>query len=162
MRQIIRIGSPVSFGFDRRWPEGPFQKVWLDEVSPDEVAQDYGQLEVNRSVWHKDMVIAGGKFTRGLGTHANGRLVYRIGGQGFKKFKARVGRDEHAGDGRIIFQVWLDGRKLFDSGAMTKTTAAKSVDVDVTGGKTLELRALDGGDGLSGDHANWAEAQLQK
>jgi hypothetical protein len=161
-RQIIKIASPVSFHFDYRWPVGSSQTVWLDEVGPDEAIQDYGELQVNRSVWQKDMIIAGRKFTRGLGTHANGRLVYQISNRGFKKFKALVGRDEHAGDGRVIFQVWLDGKKLFDSGAMMKTTPAKSVEVDVGGGKTLELRAVDGGDGISGDHANWAEARLQK
>jgi hypothetical protein len=59
-----------------------------------------------------------------------------------------------------VLQIWLDGKKAFDSGPMTKATPAKPVEVDLRGAKLLELRSLDGGDGISGDHADWAEAQL--
>ena len=45
---------------------------------------------------------------------------------------------------------------------MTKTTLAKPIEVNVAGGNVLELRSLDGGDGISGDHANWADAQLMR
>jgi len=41
-----------------------------------------------------------------------------------------------------------------------KATPAKPVEIDLRGAKLLELRSLDGGDGISGDHADWAEAQL--
>ena len=37
---------------------------------------------------------------------------------------------------------------------------AKAVKVDVSGATTLELLTLDGGDGIGGDHGDWAEAQL--
>ncbi len=60
----------------------------------------------------------------------------------------------------MVFQVWLDGQCRFDSGPMTKATPAKPVEVDVAGAAVLELRTLDGGDGISGDHGNWADAQL--
>jgi hypothetical protein len=45
---------------------------------------------------------------------------------------------------------------------MTKATPAKAVEVNVQGATLLELRSLDGGDGISGDHANWADAQLTR
>jgi len=136
--------------------------VWLDEVEPDEAVQDYGKVEKNRSVWQKEMITAGKKFARGLGAHANGRIEYELAGAGFKTFRCQVGRDEHAGDGIVVVQVWADNKKLFDSGPMTKATPARPVEVNVSGASLLELRALDGGDGISGDHANWAEAQLAR
>ena len=108
------------------------------------------------------MIVAGRKFARGLGAHANGRILYELSGAAFKTFRSWVGRDEHAGDGIVVFQVWVDGQKRFDSGPMTKATPARPVEVKVAGAATLELRALDGGDGISGDHANWAEAQLAR
>jgi hypothetical protein len=43
---------------------------------------------------------------------------------------------------------------------MTKTDVAKAVEIKVEGAAALELRSLDGGDGISGDHADWADAQL--
>ena len=106
------------------------------------------------------MIVAGRKFTRGLGTHANGRLAYELSGGRFKTFRCLVGRDEHSGDGRIVFQVWLDGKRAFDSGPMTKAIPAKPVELDISSARLLELRTLDGGDGISGDHGNWAEATL--
>ena len=36
----------------------------------------------------------------------------------------------------------------------------KPVAVDLTGAAVLELRTLSGGDGVDGDHGNWAEARL--
>ncbi len=71
-----------------------------------------------------------------------------------------VGRDQHANDGRIAFQVHVDGKKVFDSGPMTRASGAKVVAVNLTDAAVLELRTLDGGDGVSGDHGNWADAQL--
>ena len=106
------------------------------------------------------MTIAGKEFDRGLGTHAPGHIVYDLPAGQFKRFRCLVGRDEHAMEGTIVFQAKLDGKVLFDSGPMTKASAAKQVEVDVSGGTTLELLTLDGGDGVSGDHGDWAEAQL--
>jgi hypothetical protein len=161
VREILTIQSPTLLRTGHRWPKGK-ALVWLDEVEPDDAVQDYGKVEKNRSVWEKEMIVAGKKFARGLGAHANGRIVYDLAGAGFKTFRARVGRDQHADNGIVVLQVWGDGKKLFDSGPMTKTTPAKPVEVNVAGASTLELRAVDGGDGISGDHADWAEAQLAR
>jgi hypothetical protein len=158
-RQIMTIQPLKLMRTGHRWPKDK-PLVWLDEVEPDEAVQDYGKVEKNQSVWQKPMIVAGKKLARGLGSHANGRILYELAGAGFKTFRCQVGRDEHAGDGIVVLQVWADGKKLFDSGPMTKAVPAKPFEVNVAGAATLELRALDGGDGISGDHANWAEAQL--
>jgi hypothetical protein len=160
-REIVTIQPLKLMRTGHRWPKDK-PLVWLDEFEPDEAVQDYGKVEKNQSVWQKPMIVAGKKFARGLGSHANGRILYELAGAGFKSFRCQVGRDEHAGDGIVVLQVWADGKKLFDSGPMTKAVPAKPVEVSVAGASTLELRALDGGDGISGDHANWAEAQLQR
>ena len=159
-RQIVTIVPATPMRAGNRWPKLDRATVFLDEAPPDEVDQDWGKVQLNQSVWQKPMIVAGRKFTRGLGTHADACLEFDLDGGKFKKFRALVGRDEHAMDGQVIFEVWVDGKKRFDSGPMLKATPAKQIDVDVTGAKTLELRTLDGGDGISGDHGNWAEAQL--
>ena len=43
---------------------------------------------------------------------------------------------------------------------MTRQSPAKLVDLDVTGVKTLELVVGHGGDDITSDHANWADAKL--
>jgi hypothetical protein len=151
-RQSVRLGS--------RWGQADQGNVWLETVAPDEVTQEWGSLQTGRSVWEKEMTIAGRTFTHGLGTHANGRLVFDLEGGRFRGFRCLVGRDEHAQDGRIVFRVVADGRTVFESGSMTRGTAAQSVEVDLAGAKVLELTTSDGGDGISGDHGNWADAEL--
>jgi hypothetical protein len=159
-REIITIHAPKVVRTPRTWAKLDQPVVFLDELEPDEATQGWGTLQRNQSVWEKPMTVAGRKFARGLGTHASARVVYELAGGGFKTFRCLVGRDEHAMDGRIAFEVWADGKKAFDSGPMTQTSAAKAVEVSVAGAATLELRTLDGGDGVSGDHGDWAEAQL--
>ncbi|MCR4411838.1 MAG: NPCBM/NEW2 domain-containing protein [Thermoguttaceae bacterium] len=159
-REIVAIQPIQSLGAGSRWPKQDQAVVYLDEIAPDEATQDWGTLQTNRSVWEKPMIVAGAKFARGLGAHANARLVYDLAGGRFKTFRCRVGRDEHAQDGVVAFQVLVDGKKVFDSGPMTKATPARPVEVNVAGAQTLELLSLDGGDGITGDHADWAEAQL--
>lgn len=159
-REIITIQAAKVFAAPRVWPKADAPSVWLDELPPDDVTLGWGKLQTNQSVWEKPMTIAGRKFARGLGTHAPSRIVYDLAGGKFKTFRCLVGRDEHAMDGTLAFQVKLDGKVVFESGPMTKATAAKQVEVDVSKATTLELITLDGGDGVGGDHGDWAEAQL--
>jgi hypothetical protein len=161
-REVIAIEPCKSFRAGNRWQKLDKPSVYLDEIAPDQVSQDYGVLQHNRSVWEKEMIVAGRKFTHGLGTHANGVIAYDLRGGQFKGFRCLVGRDQHAGDGRVAFEVWVDGTRVFASGPMTKTSPAKEVAVSVDGAALLELRSLDGGDGIGGDHADWADAQLTR
>ena len=104
------------------------------------------------------MTIAGRHFRRGLGVHAVSEVVYALNG-GYTTFEALVGMDG-ANRGTGDFEVWVDGTKRWESGRMTWEDAPQAVRVDISGGLELRLRVGDGGDGITGDHANWAEARL--
>jgi len=132
--------------------------IFLDAVEPVSVSQGYGTLQKNRSVWEKPMTIKGVPYRRGLGTHAPSKIVYNLDGQ-YKRFQADAGADGATAP-TITFEVWVDGQKRWESGLMTRDDPAKPVDIDITGAKTLELIAGDGGNGLNADHANWANARL--
>jgi len=159
-REILTIQPAKFFNTASQWPKPGEKVVYLDEIEPDDVTQAWGTLQKKQSVWEKPMTIAGREFDRGLGTHAPGHIVYDLPAGQFKRFRCLVGRDEHAMDAAIAFEVWLDGKKAFDSGPMAKATPAKPVDLDITGVARLELRTIDGGDGITGDHGDWADAQL--
>jgi hypothetical protein len=132
--------------------------VYLDALEPLFVAQGYGTLQRNRSVWEKPLSIAGRGFQRGIGTHAPARIVYNLGGA-YRRFQSWVGADEATGP-TVTFEVRVDGRSVWRSGLMERSTPAKRVDVDVTGAKRLVLIVGDGGNGLVSDHADWADAML--
>ena len=65
-----------------------------------------------------------------------------------------------ASRGASSFGVIADGKTLFKSGVMRPGDAAKTVDVDLSGVKLLLLFVGSAGDGISYDHANWADAKF--
>ncbi|MCU0962224.1 MAG: NPCBM/NEW2 domain-containing protein [Pirellulaceae bacterium] len=132
--------------------------VFLDALEPVEARQGWGTLQRNRSVWERDMTIGSRHFRRGLGTHANSELVYALE-QNFSRFQAWVGPDM-ATYGSVGFTVWVDGQQRWASGVMRRGDEPQRVDLDIQGAKQLRLIVDDAGDGISADHANWADARL--
>ncbi len=134
--------------------------VYLDSLKPKSVTQGWGELERNRSVWRKPICLDHRFFQRGLGTHANARIAYDIEGQGFRRFQAWAGADGANPRASVRFVIKVDSETRFESGVVTYRDRALRVDLDVTGAKLLELIVEDGGDGITGDHADFADAKL--
>ena len=136
------------------------ETVWLDALDLTSMRQGWGTPQVNRSIREQPLAIAGEKFARGVGTHANS--TYRLLlNRGTARFTAKVGVDDAASAaGTVAFQVVADGKRVFSSGTMKRGQAAKAVSVDLQGVRTLQLLVTDAGDGTNNDHANWAGAQF--
>src|SRR5699024_11789360 len=57
------------------------------------------------------------------------------------RFTAKAGVDDEvspASAASVVFQVWGDGEKLYDSGLITAEDDAKAVDVDIAGVNELK------------------------
>jgi NPCBM/NEW2 domain/Peptidase M60, enhancin and enhancin-like len=101
-------------------------------------------------------------FKKGLGTHSNSDITFDLGGQ-YQSFEAQIGVDTATnGFGSVTFEVWLDGKKQFQSGKLTGNDIARKVKLSVAGVKKLRLVVGDAGDGKSSDWGNWADAKLIK
>jgi alpha-galactosidase len=136
------------------------EPVWLDTLDLSSMHQGWGAPQTNRSIRGQPLSIVGHKFERGVGTHANSTYRLDLKG-GTERFTASVGLDDSAGGpGSVVFQVVADGQRKFNSGVMKPGQAAKRVDVDLSGTKTLLLVVTDAGDGIGFDHADWADAQF--
>lgn len=86
-------------------------------------------------------------------------IYYRT--QGDEKQFAGVGDgNRNIGKGSVVFRVSGDGKELFRSGRISAGMNPEEVSVDLKGVKILELEVLDGGDGVSGDHADWLDALI--
>jgi hypothetical protein len=97
---------------------------------------------------------------KGLGVHATSNVVYGLGGR-YESFVADVGVDDECGAfGSVVFQVFVDGTKRFDSAKMTAATATKRVAVNVAGATRVKLTVANAGDNYQCDHADWANARL--
>ena len=62
--------------------------------------------------------------------------------------------------GSVVFQVFVDGRKAYDSDTIRQPDQPKTVDISVADAGELKLVVLDAGDGIGQDWANWADAHL--
>lgn len=137
------------------------QTVWLDQLDLSAATQGYGVPGKNKSIDGKTITIAGKTFTRGFGTHAVSSLSILLQGKA-SLFTAQVGIDDEVTghDPAVIFEVYGDGKKLWQSGVMHLGDAAKACSVPLTGVQKMELMVTDGGNGNYYDHANWADAGI--
>ncbi|CAN5379540.1 hypothetical protein BH09PLA1_BH09PLA1_35040 [soil metagenome] len=108
----------------------------------------------------RPLMLNGVVYGKGLGAHAQSSITYNLAGA-YSRFTSDVGvDDEAAGAASIVFQVFVDDVKVFDSGTMIGSTATKHVDVSVAGANQLRLVINDGGNGNTDDHGDWAGARL--
>jgi alpha-galactosidase len=132
----------------------------LETLQLQYVEQEWGQAQPNRSVDRHPLAIGGKQFEHGLGTHANSVFRLALGGKG-ERFTASVGVDDEVGkQGSVEFQVTGDGKTLWESGVLHGGDPAKEVSVPLDGVKLLILTVGDAGDGISYDHADWADARI--
>jgi chitodextrinase/glucose/arabinose dehydrogenase len=146
----------TSYLSDLSWvgtPSNAWGPVEKDKSNGEQAAGDGRTLTIN-----------GKTYAKGLGVHAASEVVYNLGGT-WSRFKAELGVDDEVPDyasASVIFEVWADGQRLFQSPTLRPTSATVLVDVDVSGKQQLKLVVTDGGDGNGYDHVDWADARLVK
>lgn len=106
------------------------------------------------------ITLHGETYNKGLGMIANTRISYFLGGAA-SRFISDIGVDDYAGPflGEVIFQVFADGTKLYDSGVMTTQTPTQTIDVDITGKNVLTLLTLTNDAGIN-SYGDWAGARV--
>lgn len=140
--------------------------IYLSTLPPTFQQNGWGPFERDRSNGEQGpfdggvISIGGVKFSRGLGVHAVSELHYNLAGK-YQNFISEIGIDDEVGNrGSVVFQVWLDGVKAFESPTMHGADPASTVSLNVAGKNELKLIVLDGGDGNGYDHSDWADAHL--
>ncbi|NLN92073.1 MAG: hypothetical protein GX130_02030 [Candidatus Hydrogenedens sp.] len=142
--------------------------VFLDEmVDQLSHSQGWGKLGINKAAWMNEaeampLRIENTVFERGMGCHASGEIRIPLQGQ-YASFSAEIGVQWQGGHkGSVVFEIWLDDEKVFTSPAMNDSDAPVPVQLPLGDAQELRLLALDGGDGISCDMANWAQACLTR
>ncbi len=147
-------------------PPGENTTTFLSVLNPTSATNGWGSYERDKSNGESGpadgntLTLNGTTYTKGLGVHANSDLTYNLGGQ-YSTFASDIGVDDEAGNsGSVIFQVYLDGVKVYDSGVMTGSSATKQISFNTSGKSTLRLMVTDAGNGATFDHGDWAGARL--
>ncbi len=139
---------------------------YLSDLAYSAVANGWGPVEKDLSNGEQaagdghPITLNGVVYAKGLGTHAASDVRYTMGGT-CSLFTATVGVDDEVGaNGSVVFQVFTDGTKVYDSGLLTGSSPSGTVSLNVTGKTALQLVVTNGGDNIDFDHADWADAKL--
>ena len=132
---------------------------YISDLTPSYSVNGYGVLQKDVSNQGHALSLNGVKFAKGLGAHAYSENRYALSGA-CSAFTSKVGIDDEIppGLGSVIFQVWADGTKLYDSGILQSGSPAGSVSVNIAGTQTLSLIVTNGVPGINCDHGDWANA----
>lgn len=162
-RRRVHVEEAVDVLVPPPAPEGSAYVSDLDFLTQ---SNGWGPVERDTSNGEADggdgatLTIDGVEYGKGLGVHAPSSVTVYLGGA-CDRFTADVGVDDEVGSqGTVAFRVDGDGSALAETDVMTGSDAATALDVDVTGVDLLTLAVTDGGDGISYDHADWADAAL--
>jgi glucose/arabinose dehydrogenase len=143
--------------------------TYVSDLNPQGANNGWGPFERDRSNNEqgsgdgRTITLNGQTYAKGLGVHASSEISYNLGGN-WNRFKAHVGIDDEINSPRasMVFEVWADGQRLFQSGMFRHDSPTQQIDVDVTGKQQLKLIVNGAGDGVDYDHGDWADARLEK
>jgi hypothetical protein len=136
-------------------------KTKIGEITVEDVTQGWGTPQLNLGVMGGPLTIGGESYSSGIGTHAVSHIEISFP-PNFKKFSGACGVDEYfKGGGSIVCKVAHGEQVLFESPLLKGGMKAASFSVAVSGLSKLTLLVEDGGDNISGDHADWVDLQLK-
>ncbi len=122
------------------------------------VLANYDEVQRN-SRSGQPLKLGGTEYTRGLFCHAYSKLMVKLPSPG-KRFTAMVGVDDAAGPGSVVFSVLLDDKAKFRSEVLRGAGKPVAVDVELAGAQEFILEVGEGGDNISFDQSDWADAKV--
>ncbi len=133
---------------------------FLSDLQPIYAYTGYGTIVPDKSIGGNTITLGGLSYAHGIGVNARSGLEYNLGGV-CSRFQATLGVDNEeigSGPGSVDFHVYADGAEIYSSGFMHTNSPPQTIDLDVTGVRRLTLGVGDADDGISYDHADWANA----
>ena len=137
--------------------------VDMTALSPRQVINDSD----NPVKTNSDIKIGSESFDKGLACNPQhdgnsgyvSELYFDIGGINVRTFSAKIGLNNAANTGGVIFRLYADGQKVYESDVMDGKTPAKDISADISGARLLTQTVYDNGDN-AGDNAVWANPRL--
>ena len=154
-------GRIVSASFRKRPPLPPPPDIFISDLKA--VVSTVGYFETakaDRSTQNKPMQIAGKPYNKGMGVSARSELAYTFKPE-YKAFVAVVGIDDEMinfAPASVTFQVLADDRLLEETPVM-RPGQYWHLNVRLPADtQRVRLIVTDAGDGINGDHGDWANA----
>ncbi|MGH7943344.1 MAG: NPCBM/NEW2 domain-containing protein [Limisphaerales bacterium] len=133
---------------------------YLTSLQPVYAYTGQGTIVANKSIGGNPITLNGVAYTNGIGVNSFSGVEYYLGATA-SRFQSDIGVDDEVGtNGSVVFQVFADGLKVYDSGIMKGGAPHQTIDLDVTGVNRLTLGVNNADDGITDDHADWAGARV--
>jgi uncharacterized protein (DUF1800 family) len=170
MKLVVTDGGDGMAYDHANWAQARLEGVesvkYLSSMGWQTATNGLGPVErdrANGTAAEKDgptMKIRGITHSRGLGTYANSEIVFDLDRK-FERFSSTIGIDDSSNNtGSVIFEVWGDGVRLYQSPVLRGFSPPTPVSIMIGSVDLLKLKVVDAGDGNAGDIADWAMAQL--
>ncbi|MCB0685961.1 MAG: NPCBM/NEW2 domain-containing protein [Saprospiraceae bacterium] len=141
LSDLIPTGTPIN-----GW--GPYERD-----------QSNGSTDANDGY---TMSINGHTYRKGIGVHANSELVFDLDSL-YHTFQTTIGIDDSTcSQSSAQFSVLVDNILVYQSPVMGQDDDPIDLEFNVANKKQLKLVVNDGGDNITCDHGDWAEARLIK
>lgn len=163
MNAVAISPTPDELAEARQWTQAKITGVQPTAETPClEVLKNHDPVQKNAR-FGKALKIGDASYTHGLYCHADSQIIVRLPGAG-NKFSAVIGVDHNentsGGTGSVVFSISSDEKELYRSSVLYGAQPGIPLDIDLAGATTFTLAIDDGGDGISCDQADWAEARV--
>ncbi|MBE9914715.1 hypothetical protein G8C92_11790 [Paenibacillus donghaensis] len=136
--------------------------VHLSDLNWVSAETEWGQVQKNKSSDGNSLRVGGTTYPKGIGTHANSKIVYNIPPEA-RRFVAIAGVDDEISESMpgkyasMIFKVYADDTLLSESPAVHKNDYWY-FDVDIPYGSQQLTLIVDDDGAPEYDHADWVQA----
>jgi len=153
---IVAVGSVFIYLIDRHTPHKLVlvqNQILLTTQQLISAKQDHGTMQLNRSFDKKYLAVGKRRFTTGIGTHSNSKIVFALPSNAIS-FDVIPGIDDEVESAELSFEVWEDNTLLWTSKTYYGHEKATQVHVDLHRGKEIKL-VVKAGEEAAWDHADW-------
>ena len=175
----IALGSSGDNGGDATWisscaeyTEAEENVAYLSDMEWESAEAGYGDVRKDAPSEGMQICLTGSNnepvvYEKGIGTHAQSRIVYNIEGMGYTRFLSDVGvdysRNPNGYDASVTFRVYFNDdntEPVYDSGEMYCDTPFQTVDLALDESVTKLILVVEQGANNYSDHADWAGARF--
>ncbi|MCP9769673.1 PKD domain-containing protein [Lacihabitans sp. LS3-19] len=149
--------------------QGSIGQEYISNIVPLSSSNGYGPLELDKSNGEgyandgHPITLNGVVYPKGIGVHANAEIQYNLSGTTWETFHASIGLDDEVngiGCGSVTFSVYKDNVLAYQSPTFYDSTPTVQIDIPIKNTNILKLVVDGAGNGLCGDHGDWADAKF--
>ena len=138
----------------------PTGTPYLDQLSWLSGTSSFHSPIIDKNYFGGPLTIHGVTYQHGIWVNSIGNIDYYLGGN-CSRFTSDLGLDDSVrGQGAVDYQLYANGKKIYDSGVVTNSTPTVHADVSVSGAQILELHVAEGNGTINFGNADFGNPQL--